>query len=86
MLPIWGFSTLHFLSGIEPKSYENKIKHSWIWSDLKSVRNCKPSFHTALGLYGGVAYSGFSCLIGGREPWTFSHGGMYNFSMNILQK
>lgn len=60
--------------GLEPKSYEDKIKNSWVWSDLKSVRNCRPSFHSSLGMYGGVAYSGFSCIIGGREPWTLSHG------------
>nr|BAN20927.1 electron transfer flavoprotein-ubiquinone oxidoreductase [Riptortus pedestris] len=61
-------------AGLEPKSYEDKIKNSWIWSDLKSVRNCRPSFHNPLGLFGGVAYSGFTCIIGGREPWTLSHG------------
>ncbi|XP_049791472.1 electron transfer flavoprotein-ubiquinone oxidoreductase, mitochondrial [Schistocerca nitens] len=61
-------------TGIEPKSYEDKIKNSWIWSDLKSVRNIRPSFHNPLGLYGGLMYSGFSLVIGGREPWTFSHG------------
>ncbi|KAJ8965632.1 hypothetical protein NQ317_017421 [Molorchus minor] len=34
----------------------------------------RPSFHNPLGLYGGIAYSGFSTFIGGREPWTFKHG------------
>ncbi|KAL1110401.1 hypothetical protein AAG570_007932 [Ranatra chinensis] len=60
--------------GLEPKSYAERLKSSWIWSDLKSVRNIRPSFHSPLGLYGGIAYSGFSILIGGREPWTFKHG------------
>ncbi|BES89906.1 electron transfer flavoprotein-ubiquinone oxidoreductase [Nesidiocoris tenuis] len=60
--------------GIDPVAYEEKIKNSWIWSDLKAVRNCRPSFHTNLGLYGGVAYSGFTIMVGGREPWTFKHG------------
>lgn len=59
----------------EPKSYTDKIQNSWIWKELKAVRNCRPSFHTALGLYGGIMYSGFSLIIGGREPWTFKHGG-----------
>lgn len=66
------------LSGVEPKSYEEKIRQSWIWSDLKAVRNVRPSFHTPLGLYGGLMYSGFSLMIGGREPWTLSHGGKIN--------
>ncbi|CAH1397523.1 unnamed protein product [Nezara viridula] len=60
--------------GLEPKSYEDKVRSSWIFSDLKAVRNCRPSFHTPLGLIGGVAYSGASIILGGREPWTLSHG------------
>ncbi|KAK9886897.1 hypothetical protein WA026_019153 [Henosepilachna vigintioctopunctata] len=60
--------------GYEPKVYEEKIKNSPIWKELKAVRNIRPSFHNKLGLYGGIAYSGFSVVIGGREPWTFSHG------------
>lgn len=59
----------------EPKSYEDKIRNSWIWKELKSVRNIRPSFHNPLGLYGGVLYSGFTIVTGGREPWTFKHGG-----------
>ncbi|KRT82482.1 FAD dependent oxidoreductase [Oryctes borbonicus] len=61
--------------GFEPKGYSEKIQNSWIWKELKSVRNCRPSFHNPLGMYGGLMYSGISILIGGREPWTFSHGG-----------
>ncbi|XP_012254221.2 electron transfer flavoprotein-ubiquinone oxidoreductase, mitochondrial [Athalia rosae] len=60
--------------GLEPKSYTDKINSSWIYKELKAVRNCRPSFHSPLGLYGGVAYSGISILLGGREPWTLSHG------------
>lgn len=63
------------LVGLEPVSYTQRIKDSWIWKELEAVRNIRPSFHTALGLYGGVLYSGFSLMIGGREPWTLKHGG-----------
>lgn len=38
------------------------------------MRNARPSFHSSLGLYGGLAASGFSIFMGGREPWTLSHG------------
>lgn len=38
------------------------------------MRNVRPSFHTSLGLYGGLVGSGFSIFLGGREPWTLSHG------------
>ncbi|XP_033211343.1 electron transfer flavoprotein-ubiquinone oxidoreductase, mitochondrial [Belonocnema kinseyi] len=61
--------------GLVPESYTDKIKNSWIYKELKAVRNFRPSFHSPLGLYGGVMYSGISMLLGGREPWTFSHGG-----------
>lgn len=60
---------------IEPTSYSEKVKESYIYKDLYKVRNIRPSFHTSLGLYGGVLYSGFSIFVGGREPWTLSHGG-----------
>lgn len=62
-------------AGFEPSSYSNKIKNSWIWKELKEVRNIRPSFHNKLGLYGGMMYSGFSFLLKGHEPWTLSHGG-----------
>lgn len=61
-------------AGLEPKSYADKIKDSFIWKDLYKVRNVRPSFHNPLGLYGGLALSGFSIFMGGREPWTLSHG------------
>uniref|UniRef100_A0A182Q739 Electron transfer flavoprotein-ubiquinone oxidoreductase n=1 Tax=Anopheles farauti TaxID=69004 RepID=A0A182Q739_9DIPT len=61
-------------AGLEPKDYPDRIKESYVWKDLYKVRNSRPSFHTGLGLYGGVAYSGFSILVGGREPWTLHHG------------
>jgi electron-transferring-flavoprotein dehydrogenase len=61
---------------IEPISYPEKIKSSWIWKELYSVRNVRPSFHSPLGLYGGVMYTGlFYMLLRGKEPWTLSHGG-----------
>lgn len=60
---------------IEPSDYEDRVKSSYIYKDLYKVRNIRPSFHTALGLFGGVAYSGFSIAVGGKETWTLSHGG-----------
>lgn len=61
--------------GYEPKSYVEKIQNSWIWKELKAVRNVRPSFHNPLGFYGGMAYSGFTIATRGKEPWTFKHGG-----------
>jgi electron-transferring-flavoprotein dehydrogenase len=52
--------------------YETAVKDSYIWKELKEVRNLRPSFHNPLGLWGGMAYSGLdSMFLKGRVPWTF---------------
>lgn len=62
--------------GINPKVYEERIRNSWVWKELNSVRNVRPSFNTSLGLFGGIAYTGLFYILGrGKEPWTFSHHG-----------
>lgn len=63
-------------AGLDPVTYEDKIRESYVWKELEKARNIRPSFHTPLGLYGGLAYTGFIWyLTRGKEPWTFSHGG-----------
>ena len=55
--------------------YEDKMRKSSVWAELKQVRNMRPSFHTALGLYGGVLYSGLEAyVLRGKVPWTLKHG------------
>ncbi|KAJ4304958.1 hypothetical protein N0V90_000486 [Kalmusia sp. IMI 367209] len=55
--------------------YEDKLRNSSIWSELKQVRNMRPSFHTPLGLYGGIIYSGLEAYVfRGKAPWTLKHG------------
>ncbi|PPJ60607.1 hypothetical protein CBER1_03659 [Cercospora berteroae] len=55
--------------------YEDKLRKSSIWKELKQVRNMRPSFHTPLGLYGGILYSGLEAyLFRGYTPWTLKHG------------
>lgn len=63
---------------IEPSEYADRVKESYIFKDLYKVRNCRPSFHSSLGIYGGIIHSGFSITVGGRETWTLSHGGADN--------
>jgi electron-transferring-flavoprotein dehydrogenase len=54
--------------------YEDALRSSWIWPELKEVRNMRPSFHNPLGLYGGIMYSGLEAYIfRGMVPWTFHH-------------
>ncbi|KAK5132693.1 hypothetical protein LTR08_008737 [Meristemomyces frigidus] len=56
--------------------YEDKLRNSSIWKELKQVRNMRPSFHSPLGLYGGIVYSGLEAYVfRGYEPWTFKHAG-----------
>jgi electron-transferring-flavoprotein dehydrogenase len=41
---------------LEASSYQTNIENSWVWSELKSVRNVHPAFKN--GLYMGMLYSG----------------------------
>lgn len=63
-------------AGVEPKSYSDRIKESYIYHDLRKVRNARPSFHN--GLAAGIVMSGFTIFTKGIEPWTLSHGGADN--------
>lgn len=54
--------------------YEESLRESSIWKELKEVRNLRPSFQTPLGLIGGIMYSGIDAFVlKGRVPWTFKH-------------
>jgi len=64
------------VDSVEPVSYPEKVKNSWVWQELHAARNVRPSFHTPLGLYGGMVYTGFFyALLNGKEPWTLKHPG-----------
>ena len=59
-------------AGAEPTGYLEALKHSWVWDELRQVRNVRPSFRW--GLWGGLAYSALdTCLLRGRAPWTLHH-------------
>ncbi|MFZ1414286.1 MAG: electron transfer flavoprotein-ubiquinone oxidoreductase [Defluviicoccus sp.] len=54
------------------ESYPEALKDSWLWKELRTVRNVRPSFHR--GLWAGIAYSAVDTyLLRGRAPWTFKH-------------
>ncbi|CAH0052857.1 unnamed protein product [Clonostachys solani] len=54
--------------------YEESLRKSPIWKELKEVRNMRPSFHSPLGMYGGIVYSGLEAyVLKGRTPWTLKH-------------
>ena len=53
-------------------SYPAAVKKSWLWQELRKVRNIRPSFHH--GLWGGMIYSAIDTyLLGGNAPWTLHH-------------
>ena len=55
---------------LEVSRYQTDMEASWVWSELRAVRNYHPSFKA--GLLPGMAYSGLSAFVlRGREPWTF---------------
>ncbi len=56
--------------GNEAVDYPKRLEQSWIWPELKSVRNIRPSFHK--GMWMGLAYSGLETyVLRGKGPWTF---------------
>lgn len=62
--------------GLDVPEYEENLKKSWVWKELYSVRNIRPSCHGALGIYGGMIYTGiFYWILRGMEPWTLKHPG-----------
>lgn len=64
------YAVIH--GGGDMTAYEENLKKSWVWKELKEVRNLRPSFNTPLGVWGGILYSGVdSLLLKGRVPWTF---------------
>ncbi|MCE2565346.1 electron transfer flavoprotein-ubiquinone oxidoreductase [Komagataeibacter sp. FNDCF1] len=57
-------------SRVEPGSYTRRIKDSWLWAELRAVRNIRPAF-ARFGMKGGALYSGIDAmLLRGRAPWT----------------
>lgn len=55
------------------EGYEDCLKDSWVWSELKTVRNIRPGFKR--GLFPGLVNAAMeSYITRGRSPWTLSHG------------
>jgi electron-transferring-flavoprotein dehydrogenase len=52
----------------EPVAYEAKFRSSWLWSELRGVRNIRPAF-SRFGLYGGIALSAIDTYVfRGKAP------------------
>lgn len=67
----------------EVTEYTTKIKNSWIWKELKQVRNIRPAFKW--GLWPALIYSGIDqYILKGHAPWTFSHS-IDNLSLKLAK-
>ena len=56
----------------EATAYPEKLKKTWLWDELYSVRNIRPAFKW--GLWGGLAYGAIDTyLFRGKAPWTMRH-------------
>jgi electron-transferring-flavoprotein dehydrogenase len=52
--------------------YRRAMAESWVWDELRRVRNIRPSFRW--GLWGGLAYSALDTyVLRGNAPWTMHH-------------
>ncbi|WP_342627425.1 electron transfer flavoprotein-ubiquinone oxidoreductase [Nguyenibacter vanlangensis] len=57
----------------EPTSYTARVRSSWLWEELRGVRNIRPAF-ARFGTKGGALYAGIDAmLLRGRAPWTLHH-------------
>jgi electron-transferring-flavoprotein dehydrogenase len=58
--------------GREVTGYPERLRASWLWEELRRVRNVKPAFHW--GLIPALAYSALdTVLLRGKAPWTIHH-------------
>ncbi|GBQ34242.1 FAD-dependent oxidoreductase [Acetobacter fabarum] len=60
---------------VEPGSYTQKVRQSWLWQELRTARNIRPAF-ARFGAMGGAVYAGLDAMVlRGRAPWTlhFKH-------------
>ncbi len=57
----------------EPAWFTAKVRGSWLWDELRAVRNVRPAF-ARYGTVAGAAYAGIDAmLLRGRAPWTLRH-------------
>jgi electron-transferring-flavoprotein dehydrogenase len=65
-------------------AYPERLKKSWVWTELKRVRNVRPAFH--LGLWGGLLGSALDTYIfRGHAPWTLHHTPDYSKLMKASE-
>ncbi len=61
--------------GSECSAYGKDMKKSWVWSELKKVRNIRPGFHK--GLWFGLLNAAYETVTMGLSPWTLKNHADY---------
>ncbi len=61
--------------GSECVAYAQALEQSWVWSELKAVRNIRPGFHR--GLWFGLVNAAIETLTGGRLGRTLKNHADY---------
>mmetsp|Transcript_33761 Transcript_33761/g.64397 ORF Transcript_33761/g.64397 Transcript_33761/m.64397 type:complete len:251 (+) Transcript_33761:2-754(+) len=57
---------------MEVTKYAENMEKSWVYDELREVRNCHEAF-SKWGIGGGLIYTGIAAHVTkGREPWTLS--------------
>ena len=57
--------------GPECEAYTKNLQASWVWKELKAVRNIRPGFHR--GLWLGLINAAFETVTKGLAPWTLKN-------------
>lgn len=57
--------------GTECEAYPKDFKKSWVYKELKKVRNIRPGFHK--GLWFGLINAAWETLTMGLSPWTLKN-------------
>lgn len=57
--------------GKEVSEYSDNIQKSWLWRELKAVRNIRPGFH--YGLWFGLFNAVWETITFGLSPWTLKN-------------
>lgn len=57
--------------GTECVSYPENLEKTWLWSELKAVRNIRPGFHN--GLWSGLVNAAIETLTGGKLGRTLKN-------------
>ena len=57
----------------EMTGYVDRLRSSWVWEELSTVRNVRPAF-AKWGMWGGLVYCGLDTyVLRGKAPWTLHH-------------